>query len=138
MRFWLAVLGFTINDVASMTAEDVRVRYRARAKACHPDRAPRANEREARSNAMIRVRLAYESVMKNLGVMRDGDYVIGDGNEALDPFDTATLAKYFDGAERVFVNSRASGDNVGVLACVKVHGGLPTPMIPALRDAIRW
>ena len=106
----LAVLGFTINDVASLTAEDVRARYRARAKACHPDRAStraRADEREARSNAMIRVRLAYESVMKNLGVMRDGDYGIGDGNEALDPFDAATLAKYFDGAERVFVNEFA-------------------------------
>ena len=106
----LAVLGFTINDVASLTAEEVRARYRARAKACHPDRAStraRADEREARSNAMIRVRLAYESVMKNLGVMRDGDYGIGDGNEALDPFDAATLAKYFDGAERVFVNEFA-------------------------------
>ena len=106
----LAVLGFTINDVASLTAEDVRARYRARAKACHPDRAPtkaRADEREARSNATIRVRLAYESVMKNLGVMRDGDHGIGDDGEALDPFDAATLAKYFDGAERVFVNEFA-------------------------------
>jgi len=106
----LAVLGFTINDVATLSAEDVRARYRARAKACHPDRAPtkaRADEREARSNATIRVRLAYESVMKNLGVMRDGDHGISDDGEALDPFDAATLAKYFDGAERVFVNEFA-------------------------------
>ena len=122
----LDVLGFTRADVEGLTPELVRAAYRARAKACHPDRGANSN---ARSSATMRVRLAYERVMKTLRASRgDDDHASSssssiDDDDALDPFDAATLAKYFDGAERVFVNEFSCLGRACWSSCVEKGGG---------------